>query len=182
MRYLLTYSVIFILIIGCKSQSPNNKIDNFDSFINNIPTLDLPYRTSCGACCDRLKLNLDSSFIHQYNLGGIDAVGKLNISDKYVGILYAGGGDYYVPFIVIYDIKGNKITEKGFMGDYCGSILDFYGDYILDIDNNMQIIETDTKIYFKVDSVTHDRMDTLKKTISISKFQIEKDGRIIDMK
>jgi hypothetical protein len=168
-----------LILFGCKINSKTNRINDFDSFIKTIPFIDLPYSTTCGSCCQSVKLDLDSSFIQKYELDGSEVVGKLSETDKYVAILVAGGADYYVPIIFVFDKKGRLISKQQFMGNYCGSILGFYGNYYLDIDKQLQITEIDTALVFKTDTVEFKIIDTLKRDIKVTRFKINEQGKII---
>jgi hypothetical protein len=164
--------------IGCKNHFDKSKIKDFKGFVKAIPMIQLPYHTSCGSCCEIIKLNFDSSFVEKNNLDGLEVVGKLNVYDKFVGILYAGGGDYFAPALIICDKNGTKISEKSFMGNYCGKNLDFYGNYYFNIDNQLQITEIDTTMIFNLDSINYRVIDTLQTEITISNFLITDNGTI----
>lgn len=181
MKMKLQHAVILLLVLnfGCKNQSNSSKINDFDSFIKSIPLIDLPYSTTCGSCCNAIKLNLDSLFIQKYKLDGIDIVGKLTETDKYVAILVAGGGDYLAPALFVYNKNGNLVSKQQFMGNYCGPILGFYGNYCLNIDKQLQITEIDTALVFKTDTVEFKIIDTLKRDIQVARFKINEQGKII---
>jgi hypothetical protein len=176
---ILLIILFWMTFLGCKNHLDKSTIKDFKSFVSVIPAIELPFSTSCESCCDRVNLNIDSSFIEKINLDGLEVVGKIIVYEKYIGILYAGGGDYYAPALIIYDNYGTKISEKSFMGNYCGKSLDFYGKYYFDIDNQLHITETDTTMTFNLDSINFKIIDTLKTDITISNYLITDNGIII---
>jgi hypothetical protein len=178
-RDLLKILILILLISGCVKRSNTNKIIDFESYINAIPFIEFPYNTSCGSCCSSIKLNIDSSFISKYNLDGLEVIGKLVDNDKYVAILYAGAADYFVPGLVIFSKRGEKISEKNFFGNSCGQILDYYGNSTLEIDEQLQITEIDSSLKFKMDTINFKVIDTLSEEIKILIYKIDKDGKII---
>jgi hypothetical protein len=178
-KFIFVITIIILSLTSCHINQQSTKIiSNFRDLNRNIPLLKLPYSTSCGGCCNKVLLAIDSAFIKEFEIEYLNIIGKLNISNKYIGILYSGGGDYYIPVLRIYDQKGKQLSEKSFMGDYCGNYLDFYGDYILEIDKQQKIVETDTKVTFRLDSIDYSRIDTLSKEVTKSEYFIAEGGLI----
>lgn len=179
-EYLLYLLLLFSLLsFNCKNQSIPGKSVDFENYVKKIPKVDLPFHTTCKSCCHTKKLDIGTALLKKYNPDNLEIIGKLVETDKYVAILYAGGGDYLSPGLIVYNRNGEKLSEQSFMGDQCGRVVDFYGYYCLDIDTHLQIKETDTTLVFKMDTVSFKIIDTLKKEINLIKYEINEKGEII---
>jgi len=168
-----------LLIFSCKNQYCIIKNSDFKIFLKDIPTIDLPYSTTCGLCCDTKEIEIDTSLVKKFNPDNLEIVGKLIDKEKYIGILYAGSADYLVPILITYNSYGDVISKRQFMQDYCGKTVDFYDNHYFNIDKQLQIKVIDSSFVFKMDPNNIKVIDTLKKDLKFSKFEISEDGEII---
>lgn len=181
MKRILSCFLVFIslLIYNCKNQSNIRKNNDFENYIKNIPTVDLPFSTTCSSCCNTIKIGIDTVLIKKFNPDNLDLVGKIIEKKKFVAIFYAGQADGFVPILITYDRCGNIISKRQFMQDYCGQTVNFYSSHYLNIDKHLQIKVIDTSLVFKMDTVNYKIIDTLERDIKHTRFTIKEDGVII---
>lgn len=184
MKALIYCSLVVITLINydCKNRANTSLSSDFDNYIKRIPRIELPYYTSCGSCCVVSQIEIDTILVKKFNPNNLEIIGKLVLNNGFIGVLYAGGGDYLAPGLFVYDLKGNKLSEQAFMGNLCGRTGEFYGNYYLEINEKYQFIETDSIFIFKLDSFSNNIIDTVKKEINILEYEINEKGEILKKK
>lgn len=176
---LISLITVLLLTFSFTYQSSLVKNNDFGNFIKNIPVIDLPFITTCQSFGITQKIDVDTNLSKKYNPDSLEIVGIIKNEKRFICILYAGAADYLVPVLITYTKEGVRISKEDFMNDYCGQTFELYYNQYLSIDKNLKIMEVDTTLVFKLDTVNFTIIDTLKKEIRFSKFEVDNNGKII---
>ena len=82
-----------MLTYGCANQSHIIKSIDFENYIKDIPAIDLPFSTTCGACCNTKKINIDTLLIKKFNPDKLAIVAKLTE--------FENTQEYFMPVLLI---------------------------------------------------------------------------------
>lgn len=118
----------------------------FSQLCSQLPKILLPYKTSCGTCCERLSREFPE--IQPYLPEGAQFQGVLNITDNYVALLLSYPADERLPAIATYTPQGKPLDERILMKSLCGTDPGFRRTNDVSISNDLQIRERDTVFTF----------------------------------
>ena len=165
-----------MLFLSCAIEK--KKEVTFNDFVNSLPEVKLPY-TSSSVSEPKKYIEQDSIYLafSDENANGI--IGKININDSIVGILYAVAGDNVFPLLKMYNYNGTIIDELVLVHLPGGSTgFDANGSSYMTLNENFEINIKDSTFNFSRDSndvIIESSRDT---SITIDKYKIKENGKI----
>lgn len=175
MKALIHISII-LFFFSCASEKKEEV--TFSDFLNSLPEVKLPY-TSSSVSEPEKYIEQDSIYLafSDENANGI--IGKININDSIVGVLYAVAGDNIFPLLKTFNKKGSKIDELVLVHLPGGSKgFDANGSSYMTMNEKFEIDIRDSTFSFSRDStdeIIENSRDTM---ITIENFKINKAGKI----
>ena len=195
---LLIIILIVVLITGCRQydnksssnhndtlslsnelNSSNNILNSdFNSYLNKIRIISLPYETTCG------KFNSDSpiedmDLIKKYSGGEFEPPYRRILTENdFEIILCFGIGDNLTPIIRTYDRNGKILSSQQLFFGYCGGEPGFYQSEFLKINSDLSITHIDSTWTYETDSLDNNIPETENLEVVITKYQIQNNGNI----
>jgi hypothetical protein len=196
-RLLIIISII-VVITGCKQQdnksssnqndsiSLSNELDSsddildsgFNSYLNKISAITLPYETTCG------KFNPDSpiddmDLIQKYSEGGFEPpYRRISTENDFEIVLCYGIGDNLIPIIRTYDKDGKILSSQQIFFGYCGGEPGFYQSEFLKINPDLSITHIDSTWTYEIDSLDNNIPETENLEVVITEYKIQNNGNI----
>jgi len=154
--------------------------NDFQEFILLLPKIGLPFSIFCADCCAHTEFDFSNELFGKYLPEGSYPVGIISNKNDFIILLVTYAGDMRIPSLVVYDTYGKILDDKNFMTGYCGGELDFSNSQYFEINEDLTIHSTDTIYNFKLDSITHEIIDTIKLEVSKKEYQINSNGQIVE--
>ncbi len=104
----LIYFFILLLFVGCSS-----KHGDFETYLSQIKSVSTPVKFwTLGYTDNKMKSIPDERLFDKYKYCyANETFGKIYNGNKSVGIIYTVYGDMYVPVLVTYSNKGEKVDS-----------------------------------------------------------------------
>lgn len=175
LKRLIQLSTI-LLLFSCTNEQ--KKEITFSDFAKSIPEIKLPYNSSSVSDPENY-IEPDSIYrnFSDENANGI--IGKININDSVVGILYAVAGDNVFPLLKTYSASGKTIDEIVLVHLPGGSTgFDANGSSYMTLNEKFEIGIMDSTFSFSRDSsdvIIESSRDT---TITLENYKIEPTGKL----
>jgi hypothetical protein len=191
MRKFIFYSLTIIIFGSCLQQSSNNinnqtKRDNSDTlikfrqFLKKFKPLALPFYASTGCyepdSINSIKLDMDNDSLFVGNIMGV-SVGIFPDTTVFNALIYCGAAECYMPILAVYSKSGRKLSEEPIVNG-CGSGPGYMCSDSLVIRSMIDITQIFKEETVEIDSVGNEMERTRKKTIRISKFNLDNTGKI----
>jgi hypothetical protein len=170
-------TLILTLMFSCKTETNQN--ENFTTFLNTIPELQLPFAANSYADL-QTKVQIDTTFNKYNDIYANGIYGKIKINDSIHAIIYLLAGDNVFPKIVTYNKQGAKIAEQILVNLPGGS--DGYngnGSSFLTLSKDLEIQIVDTTNSFDRDSSDIIIEKSRTTEITIEKYSIKSNGKIL---
>lgn len=191
MRHLIVYILVLVLLSSCGQDSSNKLIasqskqtnsdtlTHFKHFLDKFKMLSLPFiaNTSCYEPDKNLsvKFDLDNNSLFVKSPGV--SVGMFSDTTSYYALIYCGEAACYMPILAVFSKEGKQLSEEEIShgcGSDCGySCLD---SLIINSMSDMTLMYI--KESYTCDSVGKETPGTWEKTVDISKYSINKLGKI----
>src|SRR5690606_8278521 len=100
--------------------SRNSSNKEFLNYVNLIPAFKLPFDFNCSSF-KSAEIDQKNELIKKYLPEGAAIIGKFNISNSEIGIIYGFPSDIFYPIIYKYNLNGEVLTQVHiFENAYCG--------------------------------------------------------------
>jgi len=155
--------------------------NEFNAYLDLLPTLTLPFETNCEKCCDHLKVDYANELINKFKPEGTVIVGLVSRTESRAIILVTYSADMIIPSLKVYDLIGNLTGDMTFMTNYCGGEPGFYSRQFFRINSNISLTQIDTLYETTFDSLTYHTLDTTNIEITKKNFRINEKGEIVEV-
>ncbi|BDX37843.1 hypothetical protein CYCD_11980 [Tenuifilaceae bacterium CYCD] len=178
--------LLLISLISCNSNKNSESVrqNEFEKYIESLDQIPLPLNHNMKIELPELSENYDTSgFLRFKHVWTSKPLGLLYKNDKSIVTIELSIGDIgLVPFLVSYDLNGNKIDS---LGPYkkSGWDMGYEAFEYLTINKDRTIIVTDTVKRWKINEDETDIIeDSLTITMDTVLYQITIEGEIIQDK
>lgn len=187
MKQIIIVISLLAILGSCNNTSKKEKPNtlektkfNFEKYISTLEQIPLPLKHNPLGHFPKLSKNFDKNGFNRYkHIYTSQPLGIYYKNEKSVGIIDCSVGDWgLVPFLTIYDLKGNKIDSTGF---YNKSAMDMGYKAIeyLTFNNDQTITVLDTIRSWKMDEDELNMVEgSLKMTTGKTEYQILENGKI----
>lgn len=190
-----TLGVVISILFSCSSgikETVKNSVDSaeiepaneneteFTRLISTLPQLTLPFQIYCEECCDLSKVDQKNKLMRKFIPEQVGVLGIIDKNEKHVTLLTTFATDMIVPVVRVYDLNGKELSEKGFMGDWCGQYIDFVGKQYFRVGTDKVLSDIDSTYFFEMDATHVTILDTTKIEIRETQFHVNEDGLIVE--
>lgn len=157
----------------------SNAAKDFNAYLESLDEIPLPFKHGVAEGLPALSKNYDPNYFEQFKHAWTSKpLGRLISTDQYIATIESSVGDYgMVPFIITYDLQGQKIDS---LGPYRKSGFDMGYEAVeyLQILDAQNIIVTDSVKQWKLNE---DETDIVKGTMRLSMgrtvYRIQSNGK-----
>ena len=188
---LLTSFLILLFVFGqskisesesiVKPKTGNHEI-SFSDFIEKIPQVKLPLKTTCDQELESLQLDFSQSVINNFGPESSKIFGKLSENKNFAAIIYLYPADIVLPIIQTTDRNGKKISVLSLFDSYCGEDEFSWSTARAQVNTDLTILLSDSTITYERDSKGEIVGSNRKSVVRNRSFYINDTGEILEKK
>lgn len=149
----------------------------FESYLEEIEFLELPYFSKCGTNYSDYP-SVDKKLKEKYTGKFTDPYRRIPTDFPIEIVMELAPADYLLPIIKTFSKNAKPIKTLNTFSGYCGGEPGWYSIEYFTIMENLRMIHIDSLWEYEVDSLYNKIDGTLKGTVKTSYFQILETGNI----
>ena len=179
-----------LFLFACEEKGPNstsqeeksdaNNWVSFEKYLSSLEMIELPLIHNPNIGLPEISRGYDKNGFKKYHHSwAMQPLGILYKSDQSTGIIDCSAGDWgLVPFLMTYDLEGNKIDSAKFYS-ISGRDMAYEAIEHLHINEDLSVTITDTVKRWEIKEDQSDIVEgSMKMKTGKTEFQIHRDGRI----